>query len=66
MEIRGGRANPNTAGEALSLVVNGRVDIAPLFTHRFALADFAAALSTFTGRVDGAIKVAVCPSDNSS
>ena len=66
VEIRGGRANPNTAGEALSLVVNGRVDIAPLFTHRFALADFAAALSTFTGRVDGAIKVAVCPSDNSS
>ena len=66
VEIRGGRANPNTAEEALSLVVNERVDIAPLFTHRFTLADFADALRTFTGRIDGAIKVAVCPSDSSS
>lgn len=61
VEIRGGRANPNTAAEALSLVVNGRIDLAPLFTHRFALGDFAEALRTFTGRIDGAIKVAVCP-----
>ena len=61
VEIRGGRANPNTAEEALSLVVNGRVDIAPLFTHRFALTDFADALNTFVRRVDGAIKVAVRP-----
>ena len=66
VEIRGGRANPNTAEQALSLVINGRVDIAPLFTHRFPLAHFSAALATFTGRVGGAIKVAVCPSDSSS
>ena len=61
VEIRGGRANPNTAEEALSLVINGRVDIAPLFTHRFPLADFGEALDTYNGRVGGAIKVAVCP-----
>ena len=66
VEIRGDRANPNTAEEALSLVINGRVDVDPLFTHRFALADYGQALSTFTGRVVGAIKVAVCPSDSAS
>ena len=61
VEIRGGRANPNTAEEALALVVNGRLDLTPLFTHRFALSDFEQALRTFTGRVGGAVKVAVCP-----
>ena len=64
VEIRGGRANPNTAEEALSLVINGRIDIAPLFTHRFAAGRLRARRSsTFTGRVGGAIKVAVGPSD---
>ena len=60
-EIVGDRANPNTAEEALSLLVNGRVDLTPLFTHSFALNDFAAALDTFEQRRDGAVKVAVKP-----
>ena len=47
IEIVGDRANPNTAEEALSLLVNGRVDLTPLFTHSFALDDFATALDTF-------------------
>jgi L-iditol 2-dehydrogenase len=61
IEIVGDRANPNTAEEALSLLVNGRVDLTPLFTHSFALNDFAAALDTFEQRRDGAVKVAVKP-----
>lgn len=61
IEIIGDRANPNTAEEALSLLVHGRVDLTPLLTHRFALADFATALETFEQRRDGAVKVAIKP-----
>ena len=61
IEIVGDRANPNTAEEALSLLVNGRVDLTPLLTHRFALADFAHALDIFERRQDGAVKVAIKP-----
>ena len=61
IEIVGDRANPNTAEAALSLLVNGRVDLTPLLTHRFPLADFATALETFETRKDGAVKVAITP-----
>jgi L-iditol 2-dehydrogenase len=61
IEIVGDRANPNTAEDALSLLVNGRVDLAPLLTHRFPLAQFATALETFERRRDGAVKVAIKP-----
>jgi L-iditol 2-dehydrogenase len=61
IEIIGDRANPNTAEDALSLLVNGRVDLAPLLTHRFPLSEFAAALETFERRRDGAVKVAIKP-----
>ncbi|MEO5822661.1 MAG: NAD(P)-dependent alcohol dehydrogenase, partial [Vicinamibacteraceae bacterium] len=61
IEIVGDRANPNTAEAALSLLVNGRVDLAPLLTHRFTLADFATALDTFETRKDGAVKVGITP-----
>ena len=62
IEIVGDRANPNTAEAALALLVNGRVDLTPLLTHRFPLADFATALDTFETRKDGAVKVAIKPS----
>jgi L-iditol 2-dehydrogenase len=61
IEIIGDRANPNTAEEALSLLVHGRIDLTPLFTHRFPLADFATALETFETRKEGAVKVAIKP-----
>ena len=61
VEIVGVRANPNTAEEAISLVQQGRVDLEPLFTHRFRLVEFADALETYESRKDGAMKVAVKP-----
>jgi L-iditol 2-dehydrogenase len=61
IEIVGDRANPNTAQAALSLLVNGRIDLTPLLTHRFALAQFAEALDIFEHRRDGAVKVAIQP-----
>lgn len=61
IEIVGDRANPNTAEDALSLLVNGRVDLAPLITHRFPLAQFARGLEVFERREDGAVKVAIKP-----
>lgn len=61
VELIGNRANPNTAEEAISLLANGRIDLKPLLTHRFALSDFAAALETYEQRKAGATKVAVKP-----
>jgi L-iditol 2-dehydrogenase len=61
VEIIGNRANPNTAQEAIGLLVNKRVDLNPLLTHRYALKDFAKALDVFETRKDGAIKVATKP-----
>jgi L-iditol 2-dehydrogenase len=61
IEIIGNRANPNTAEEAIGLLINNRVDLKPLLTHRFALKDFATALDIFEKRKDGAVKVATKP-----
>ncbi len=61
VEIIGDRANPNTAQEAIDLLVNNRIDLKPLQTHRFALKEFATALDVFEKRKDGAIKVATKP-----
>jgi L-iditol 2-dehydrogenase len=52
---------PNTAEEALALIANGRVDLNPLVTYKFVLADFATAIETFGQRKDGASKVAIKP-----
>ncbi|SEK92784.1 zinc-dependent alcohol dehydrogenase [Parapedobacter koreensis] len=63
VELVGNRANPNTAQEAIDLLVNNRIDLHPLLTHRFLLKDFKEALQTFEDRIDGAIKVAVKPNE---
>lgn len=61
VELVGNRANPNTAKPTIELLMNGRIDLSPLMTHRFPLHDFAIALETFETRKDGAIKVATKP-----
>jgi len=66
IEIVGDRANPNTAEAALDLLINKRIDLTPLLTHRFTLADFATALETFETRKDGAVKVAIKPGGTSA
>jgi len=61
IELIGNRANPNTAEAAIALLSEGRVDLKPLMSHRFALADFAEALDTYEQRKDGAMKIAIKP-----
>lgn len=61
VELVGNRANPNTAEETIGLLVNGRVDLTPLLTHRFPLRAYAEALETYEQRKGGAIKVATKP-----
>lgn len=63
IELIGNRANPNTAQEAIDLLLNNRVDLQPLMTHRFALTEFKTALDIYEKRKDGAIKVAVKPNE---
>ncbi len=45
----------------LEVVRSGRVDLEPLLTHSFALADIAAAYELFGARSDGVLKVAIRP-----
>lgn len=61
VELVGNRANPNTARATVDLLMNNRIDLSPLLTHRFALKDYAKALDTYEKRLDGAIKVATKP-----
>ena len=57
--IRGeGRAN---VARAVSLLANGRVNIAPLVTHTFPLSRFEEAYRTFNERIGGAMKVIIKP-----
>ena len=61
VEIVGNRANPNTAQATIELLLNKRIDLTPLLTHRFPLRDFDKALDIFESRKEGAIKVATKP-----
>jgi L-iditol 2-dehydrogenase len=61
IDLYGVRANRNTMEEVIPLLAEGRIPADKLITHHFKLADFADALRTFTGRVDGALKVIVEP-----
>ena len=61
VELIGNRANPNTAQATIELLLNKRIDLHPLMTHRFPLKDFETALDIFEKRKEGAIKVAIKP-----
>jgi threonine dehydrogenase-like Zn-dependent dehydrogenase len=45
----------------IEMVRSGRLDLRPLITHRFKLADINEAYRVFGGRLDGVMKVAVTP-----
>jgi L-iditol 2-dehydrogenase len=61
IDLFGVRANRNTMEEVMPLISSGRVRVAPLVTHTFALDQYGEALRTFGERVDGALKVLVRP-----
>jgi threonine dehydrogenase-like Zn-dependent dehydrogenase len=44
---------------AMQWIAEGRVNLAPLITHRFPLRDIQVAYNTFRDRIDGAQKVLV-------
>lgn len=60
-ELAGVRATAGEMVHVLPLVVDGRIRVAELLTHRFPLEDFGLALDTFNERRDGALKVIVEP-----
>ncbi len=61
IEVVGVRAAAGEMPQAIALVAAGRIRLAELITHRFALDDFADAYATFTERREGALKVIVRP-----
>jgi L-iditol 2-dehydrogenase len=61
IEVVGVRAAAGEMPQAIALVAAGRIRLADLITHRFALEDFADAYGTFIRRAGGALKVVVHP-----
>ena len=62
LDILGSLANPRgISARGLELIARGAVDVKPLVTHCFSLAEFDQAWATFVERRDGAIRVMVHP-----
>jgi L-iditol 2-dehydrogenase len=62
LDILGALANPRgISRRGLELLARGAVDVAPLITHHFPLAEFDAAWATFVERRAGAIRVMLHP-----
>jgi 2-desacetyl-2-hydroxyethyl bacteriochlorophyllide A dehydrogenase len=64
LDVRGSMIYRDEFGEAVALLADGRVRVAPLLTHRFPLAAMDAALAAH--RDPASIKVAVFPGDPSA
>ena len=61
LELVGSRASAGEMRRVMPFVADGRMRLAEIMTHEFALADFAAALATFRDRSSGALKIIVRP-----
>lgn len=61
LELVGVRASAGELPRTIDLVVDGRIRVGELITHRFDLQDYAEALRVFNERVDDALKVIVHP-----
>jgi L-iditol 2-dehydrogenase len=62
LDIYGSLANPRgISRRGLALIARGAVDVRPLITHHFSLAEFEPAWTTFIERRDGAIRVMLHP-----
>ena len=61
LAIFGSRANPNVSWKIVESIASGSLVVKDLVTHVFPLDEFAAALDTFVGRKEGAIKVVIEP-----
>jgi threonine dehydrogenase-like Zn-dependent dehydrogenase len=57
----GGNGGRGQYERSLELVRSGRVDLAPMVTHRYGLDDIAEAFATASSKAGGAIKVVVTP-----
>ncbi len=61
LELVGSRASAGEMRRVMPLVEQGRMRVCDVMTHHFALADYAAALATFSDPTSGAIKIIVAP-----
>lgn len=59
LQVRNVRRQNRCTGEAITLIASGRIDVNPLVTHRFALAETAQAFDTVSRYDDGVIKAIV-------
>jgi 2-desacetyl-2-hydroxyethyl bacteriochlorophyllide A dehydrogenase len=57
----GGNGGRGQYERSLELVRSGRIDLAPMVTHRFSLDDIAEAFDTAASKAGGAVKVIVTP-----
>ena len=61
LELVGCRATAGEMRHVMPLVEQGRIRVREVMTHRFALAEYGAALATFNDPASGAIKIVIEP-----
>jgi len=61
LELVGSRASAGEMRRVMPHVVDGRMRVRELVSHRFPLARYDEALATFNDRSSGAIKIVIAP-----